>query len=408
MSGTARTARRRCHEPQDPARCRPAVREPQRRGSRVRARRAACTSASATAARAATPRTARRTCRRLLGKLLTPRRATAGIRRRRSSALGLRNPWRYSFDARRAISTSATSARATVEEVDFTAALSAGLENYGWDVYEGSQRFDDKALRSGHARVPRLRVHPRPRLHGHRRVRLSRQGAPGRARPVHLRRLLQRDDRWSSAYRAAASGRTCERSRSRSPSLTSFGEDAAGRAVRDVTRGTSSLPDQLARRRARAAAPGRAPRRRARSATPCSSWSSRAMRVKPILPLGRAVQALELVGDPVEPLEQRVELAVSDVVLLHDQDSRRTTAARSGCRVTRRRVRAIRGRAQAEDALERAVLRPRALRSRRAAPSCASATRASCSGASVKTPSSTPSGPRASCRAALVAASRRR
>ena len=39
------------------------------------------------------------------------------------------------------------------------------------------------------------------------------------------------------------------------------------------------------------------------------------------LALGRAVQALELVGDSLETLEQRVELAISDVVLFHGADS---------------------------------------------------------------------------------------
>ena len=37
-----------------------------------------------------------------------------------------------------------------------------------------------------------------------------------------------------------------------------------------------------------------------------------------LLTLGRAIEALELAGDPVEPLEQGVELAISDVVLLHE------------------------------------------------------------------------------------------
>lgn len=36
-----------------------------------------------------------------------------------------------------------------------------------------------------------------------------------------------------------------------------------------------------------------------------------------VLALGCAVQPLELVCDPVEPLEQGVELAVTDVVLFH-------------------------------------------------------------------------------------------
>ena len=40
-----------------------------------------------------------------------------------------------------------------------------------------------------------------------------------------------------------------------------------------------------------------------------------------ILPLRCAVESLELVGDPVEPLQQRVELAISDVVLIHEPNS---------------------------------------------------------------------------------------
>jgi hypothetical protein len=39
------------------------------------------------------------------------------------------------------------------------------------------------------------------------------------------------------------------------------------------------------------------------------------------LALGGAVEALELVGDPVQSLEQRVELAISDIVLVHGADS---------------------------------------------------------------------------------------
>jgi hypothetical protein len=37
-----------------------------------------------------------------------------------------------------------------------------------------------------------------------------------------------------------------------------------------------------------------------------------------LLALGRAVETLELRCDPVESLEQRVELAISDVVLIHE------------------------------------------------------------------------------------------
>jgi len=36
-----------------------------------------------------------------------------------------------------------------------------------------------------------------------------------------------------------------------------------------------------------------------------------------LLTLGRAVQAFELVRDPVEALQECVELAISDIVLFH-------------------------------------------------------------------------------------------
>jgi hypothetical protein len=39
---------------------------------------------------------------------------------------------------------------------------------------------------------------------------------------------------------------------------------------------------------------------------------------EPLLALGRAVEPLELVCDSVESLEQGVELAISDVVLIHE------------------------------------------------------------------------------------------
>ena len=52
-----------------------------------------------------------------------------------------------------------------------------------------------------------------------------------------------------------------------------------------------------------------------------------------LLLLGGAVQPLELRRDPVEPLEQRVQLAIGDVLRLHEGD------CRAGDRVCRSRVR---------------------------------------------------------------------
>jgi cysteine-rich repeat protein len=53
-------------------------------------------------------------------------------------ALGLRNPWRISFDRESGDLYIADVGQSRVEEIDFQAAGSAGGENYGWNVVEGS------------------------------------------------------------------------------------------------------------------------------------------------------------------------------------------------------------------------------------------------------------------------------
>jgi glucose/arabinose dehydrogenase len=57
---------------------------------------------------------------------------------------GLRNPWRYSFDRRTGDLYIGDVGQNSWEEVDFTPRRSPGLENYGWDVYEGRARYEDK------------------------------------------------------------------------------------------------------------------------------------------------------------------------------------------------------------------------------------------------------------------------
>ena len=53
---------------------------------------------------------------------------------------------------------------------------------------------------------------------------------------------------------------------------------------------------------------------------------------EPFLPLRHAVQPLELVGDPIEALEERVQLTIGDVLCVHTLDSTRRPlrAARHG------------------------------------------------------------------------------
>jgi glucose/arabinose dehydrogenase len=76
------------------------------------------------------------------GKLLTldPKRPAAGWS---IAALGLRNPWRFSFDRANGDLYIGDVGQGSIEEVNFTPRSSPGLENYGWDLYEGSRRFED-------------------------------------------------------------------------------------------------------------------------------------------------------------------------------------------------------------------------------------------------------------------------
>lgn len=57
-------------------------------------------------------------------------------------ALGLRNPWRFSFDRRLGDLYIADVGQASVEEIDFQPAASAEGKNYGWRILEGSQCFN--------------------------------------------------------------------------------------------------------------------------------------------------------------------------------------------------------------------------------------------------------------------------
>jgi glucose/arabinose dehydrogenase len=58
------------------------------------------------------------------------------------AGLGLRNAWRFSFDRTTGDLYIGDVGQNAVEEVDFTPRESPGLENYGWDLYEGSRRFE--------------------------------------------------------------------------------------------------------------------------------------------------------------------------------------------------------------------------------------------------------------------------
>lgn len=63
-------------------------------------------------------------------------------------AWGLRNPWRFSFDAQTGDLFIADVGQGTWEEVNFQAAESSGGENYGWNIMEGSHCFESESCDS--------------------------------------------------------------------------------------------------------------------------------------------------------------------------------------------------------------------------------------------------------------------
>ena len=84
--------------------------------------------------------------RSLFGKLLSLNVATKGLK---IEAFGLRNAWRFSFDRANNDLYIGDVGQGAVEEIDYLPANSPGIENYGWDVYEGREKFEDKALGPG-------------------------------------------------------------------------------------------------------------------------------------------------------------------------------------------------------------------------------------------------------------------
>jgi len=57
-------------------------------------------------------------------------------------ALGLRNPWRYSFDRLTGDLWIGDVGQGETEEIDFQPASSGGGENYGWRCYQGNQAYN--------------------------------------------------------------------------------------------------------------------------------------------------------------------------------------------------------------------------------------------------------------------------
>jgi glucose/arabinose dehydrogenase len=160
------------------------------------------------------------------GKLLSlnPARPGAGWS---IAALGLRNPWRFTFDRATGDLYIGDVGQNAVEEVSFTPRSSPGLENYGWDLFEGSRRFEEKAAGPGELVFP---VFEYGRDRGCTVV--GGYVYRGRARPSERGRYVAGDycsgTVWSFRV-VAGEARGMRVEPFRIPgSLSSFGEDAAG------------------------------------------------------------------------------------------------------------------------------------------------------------------------------------
>lgn len=64
-------------------------------------------------------------------------------------AAGVRNPWRFSFDRKSGDLYVGDVGQSAIEEIDWVKWPWRGLLNFGWDVYEGTARYENKALGPG-------------------------------------------------------------------------------------------------------------------------------------------------------------------------------------------------------------------------------------------------------------------
>lgn len=141
-------------------------------------------------------------------------------------ALGLRNPWRFSFDRATGDLYIGDVGQGAREEIDYTPRRSPGLENYGWDIYEGSTRYEDKRPGGGRLVFP---IAEYGRTDGY-----SVTGGfvyRGRGIPSARGRYFYGDYGSGTIWSLKVVGGKATEKRQEAievPSLSSFGEDAAG------------------------------------------------------------------------------------------------------------------------------------------------------------------------------------
>jgi glucose/arabinose dehydrogenase len=143
------------------------------------------------------------------------------------AALGLRNPWRFTFDRATGDVYIGDVGQNAVEEIDFTPRSSRGLENYGWDLWEGSRRYEDTPQGPGTLVSPVFE-------YGHEGGNCTVVGGyvyRGKARPALRGRYILGDYCSGVIWSLRVSGgeaKNVRREPFRISGLTSFGENAAG------------------------------------------------------------------------------------------------------------------------------------------------------------------------------------
>ena len=144
------------------------------------------------------------------------------------AALGLRNPWRFSFDRATGDLYIGDVGQNEVEEIDYTLRSSPGLVNYGWNLYEGSRRFNSDTQQG-----PGTLVFPAFEYthEGGNCTVIGGYVYRGKERPSLGGRYIFGDYCSGAIWSLRISGGKAQgvrRERFRIPGLTSFGQDAAG------------------------------------------------------------------------------------------------------------------------------------------------------------------------------------
>ncbi len=142
-------------------------------------------------------------------------------------ALGLRNPWRISFDRSTGDLWIADVGQGEYEEINFQPASSKGGENYGWRCFEGDQQFESEGCQSADSYVKPLITY------SHANGRCSVTGGyvyRGTRSPALVGKYIYGDYCSGELFVAERQENTAQvvATLDTSYSISSFGEDASG------------------------------------------------------------------------------------------------------------------------------------------------------------------------------------